>query len=294
MSIGIAVGGPGTDRPDRLLREADTAMYRAKVSGGRHAVYDRSMQERALDSLRMENDLRHAAERGELRVYFQPVVQLDSGRTSGVEALVRWQHKERGLLLPSEFLPMAEETGLILGLGRWVLEEACKEARALPADFSLSVNLSGHQLLQPDFAEQVKIALTKSGFPPERLLLELTETTLIETGAAGAARVEELRALGGRLCLDDFGTGYSSLSYLHALPIDALKIDASFVRALGKDKRKIAIVRSILLLGKGLDIDVVAEGVETREQADLLAGMGCERAQGFLYSRPVPIESLVS
>ncbi len=293
VSIGIALGGPQTERPELLLREADTAMYRAKVSGGRHAVYDRSMQEHALKSLRLENDLRRAIERGELRVYFQPVVQLDTGRTSGVEALVRWEHPSRGLLLPGEFLPTAEATGLILGLGRWVLNEACKQARALPEEVTLSVNLSGHQLLQADLAEQVSGALARSGFPASRLLLELTESTLIETGPAGAARIDELRALGGRLCLDDFGTGYSSLSYLHALPIDALKIDASFVRALGGDRRKIAIVRSILLLGKGLDIDVVAEGVETQDQADLLAELGCLRAQGFLYSRPVPIEVLL-
>jgi EAL domain-containing protein (putative c-di-GMP-specific phosphodiesterase class I) len=250
------------------------------------------MQERALASLRLETELRHAVDRGELRVLFQPVVALPTGELRGVEALLRWQHRERGLLAPAEFLPLAEENGLITELGRWVLEEACIKARALPEGVTLSVNLSPRQLLQADLADQVRRALSHSGFAPQRLLLELTESTLIESGPSGAARIAELRDLGGRLCLDDFGTGYSSLSYLHELPIDALKIDRSFIRALPTDARKIAIVRSILLLGKGLGIDVVAEGVETADQAELLGRLGCERAQGFLYSQPVPMEAL--
>jgi diguanylate cyclase (GGDEF)-like protein/PAS domain S-box-containing protein len=294
MSIGIALGGGETDRPETVLREADTAMYRAKVLGLRHAVFDRSMQEHALAALRTETELRRAAERQELLLHFQPIVELPGRKLLGVEALLRWQHRERGLLLPAEFLPLAEETGIVQDLGRWALEEACAQARALPPEVTLYVNLSGQELLQPGFVDQVRGALDRTSFPASRLLLELTESTLIETGPAGAGRLAELRSLGGRLCIDDFGTGYSSLSYLHQLPIDALKIDASFVRALPGDVRRVAIVQSILLLGRGLGIEVVAEGVETTAQAELLASLGCTRAQGYLFSRPMPLGALLA
>jgi diguanylate cyclase (GGDEF)-like protein/PAS domain S-box-containing protein len=291
-SIGIALGGPATERVEHLLRDADTAMYRAKVRGSRHAVFDSSMHERAMEQLRIENELRRALERGEMRVHYQPIVELSSGRTLGVEALVRWEHRERGLVPPSEFIPLAEETGLVVPLGRWVLDEACRALAALPGHISLSVNLSGRQLLQPEFCAELKEMLARCRIEPSRLRLELTESMLIGNGAAARAALTHLRATGVRLCIDDFGTGYSSLSYLHELPIDSLKIDRSFVGAMGDDERKIKIVQSILVLGKSLGIDVVAEGVETRQQADLLRRLGCEHAQGYFFSRPVPLEQL--
>jgi diguanylate cyclase (GGDEF)-like protein len=291
-SIGIALGGPTTERVEHLLRDADTAMYRAKVRGCRHAVFDSSMHERAMAALRIENELRRALERGELRVHYQPIVDLGTGRALGVEALVRWEHRERGLVPPSEFIPLAEETGLVVPLGRWVLDEACRALSALPERLNLSVNLSGRQLLQPEFCSELKEMLARCRIEPSRLRLELTESMLIGNGAAALAALTQLRGAGVRLCIDDFGTGYSSLSYLHELPIDALKIDRSFVGAMGEDERKIKIVQSILLLGKGLGIDVVAEGVETAQQADLLRRLGCERAQGYFFARPAPLEQL--
>ena len=291
-SIGIALGGPTTERVEHLLRDADTAMYRAKVRGSRHAVFDSSMHERAMAALRIENELRRALERGEMRVHYQPIVELSSGKTLGVEALVRWEHRERGLVPPSEFIPLAEETGLVVPLGRWVLDEACRALAALPERINLSVNLSGRQLLQQEFCEELAAMLARCRIEPSRLRLELTESMLIGNGAAARAALTQLRRTGVRLCIDDFGTGYSSLSYLHELPIDALKIDRSFVGAMGDDERKIKIVQSILVLGKSLGIDVVAEGVETSQQAELLRRLGCEQAQGYLFARPVPLEQL--
>ena len=292
VSIGIALGGPATEHPDDLMRDADTAMYRAKVRGSRQAVFDASMHQRAMAALRVENELRRALERGEMRVHYQPIVNLETGAVVGVEALVRWEHKERGLLAPCEFIPLAEETGLIVPLGGWVLEEACRNMSALPGHLGLSVNLSGRQLLQPDLVEQVTGALSRASLDPKRLWLELTESMLIGNGAAALEGLERLRGTGAHLCIDDFGTGYSSLSYLHQLPIDALKIDRSFVKAMADDERKIKIVQSILLLGKGLGIEVVAEGVETHEQASTLRRLGCQRAQGFFFARPAPLHEL--
>ena len=291
-SIGIALGGPETERVEHLLRDADTAMYRAKVRSSRHAVFDSSMHQRAMAALRLENELRRALERGEFRVHYQPIVDLATGRAVGVEALVRWEHRERGLVPPSEFIPLAEETGLVVPLGRWVLDEACRALSVLPEGITLSVNLSGRQLLQADFGEQLATMLQRRGLNPSRLRLELTESMLIGNGAAAIEALDKLRATGVRLCIDDFGTGYSSLSYLHELPIDSLKIDRSFIGAMAGDERKIKIVQTILMLGKGLGIEVVAEGVETREQVEVLLGLGCERAQGYFFARPGALEHL--
>ncbi len=267
-------------------------MYRAKVRGCRHAVFDSSMHERATAALRMENELRRAMERGELRVHYQPIVEISTGRTLGVEALVRWEHRDRGLVLPSEFIPLAEETGLVVPLGHWVLDEACRALAVLPKDLVLSVNLSGRQLLQPEFCTLLRETLEQRGIDPARLRIELTESILIGNGAAAIAALDQLRETGVGLCIDDFGTGYSSLSYLHELPIDALKIDRSFIGAMVDDERKIKIVQTILLLGKGLGIEVVAEGVETLQQAEALRKLGCERAQGYFFARPAPLEQL--
>jgi Amt family ammonium transporter len=291
-SIGIALGGPETERVEHLLRDADTAMYRAKVRSTRHAVFDSSMHQRAMAALRLENELRRALERGEFRVHYQPIVELATSRTVGVEALVRWEHRERGLVPPSEFIPLMEETGLVVQLGHWVLEEACRALSVLPEGLTLSVNLSGRQLLQPEMGEQLAGMLSRCGLHPARLRLELTESILIGNGAAAIEALNKLRATGVRLCIDDFGTGYSSLSYLHELPIDSLKIDRSFIGAMVEDERKIKIVQTILLLGRGLGIEVVAEGVETQQQADVLRRMGCERAQGYFFARPGALEQL--
>jgi diguanylate cyclase (GGDEF)-like protein/PAS domain S-box-containing protein len=294
VSIGIALAGPHTEAPENPLRDADTAMYRAKLRGSRHAIFDSSMQARAMAKLRTENELRRALERGELRVHYQPIVDLETGRMRGVEALARWQHPDRGMIPPSEFIPLAEETGLVVPLGRWVLEQACLQMRDLPAPITLSVNLSGRQLLQPELIDQVKRALEQSQLDPRRLRLELTESMLIDSGASAMDRLDELRRLDVSLCIDDFGTGYSSLSYLHQLPIEGLKIDLSFVKAMVTDERKIKIVQSILLLGKGLGIEVVAEGVETQAQATLLKRLGCQRAQGYFFARPLPFDQLLA
>jgi diguanylate cyclase (GGDEF)-like protein/PAS domain S-box-containing protein len=291
-SIGIALGGPATERVEHLLRDADTAMYRAKVRSTRHAVFDSSMHQRAMAALRLENELRRALERGELRVHYQPIVELASGRAVGVEALVRWEHRERGLVPPGEFISLAEETGLVVPLGRWVLDEACRAMSVLPEGLTMSVNLSGRQLLQPEFGEQLASVLARCGLPPSRLRLELTESMLIGNGAAAVEALNKLRSTGVRLCIDDFGTGYSSLSYLHELPIDSLKIDRSFVAAMAEDERKHKIIQTILLLGRGLGIEVVAEGVETQEQQQALLKLGCERAQGYFFGRPCALESL--
>jgi len=291
-SIGIALGGPGTERVEHLLRDADTAMYRAKVRACRHAVFDSSMHERVMAALRLENELRRALERGEMRVHYQPIVDLSAGRTVGVEALVRWEHRERGLVPPGEFIPLAEETGLVVPLGRWVLDEACRALSVLPEPLTLAVNLSGRQLLQPEFCDQLRETLARCKLDPARLRLELTESLLIGNGAAAVQALVNLRATGVRLCIDDFGTGYSSLSYLHELPIDALKIDRSFIAAMAEDGRKTKIVQTILLLGKGLGIEVVAEGVETPDQVELLRQLGCERGQGYFFARPAPLEQL--
>src|SRR5207248_2617287 len=296
-SIGIALGGGvNSIRPEDLLRDADTAMYRAKGMGiAKHAVFDVTMHDRAVAVLQLENDLRRAIERGELRVQYQPIVALGSGRIVGFEALARWQHRQRGIVAPSEFVPLAEETGVIGSVGRWVLQEACTQMRRLQANFprdkalTLSVNISGRQVLQPDLVEQIDDTLRATGLDARSLRLEITESVLVENAAAATRCLMRLRQLGLQLCIDDFGTGYSSLSYLHRLPIDLLKIDSSFVRTMGSDEKNRRIVETILLLGRNLGVEVVAEGVETTAQATALHRLGCGFVQGFLFSHPVDI-----
>ncbi|HYV65245.1 MAG TPA: EAL domain-containing protein [Myxococcales bacterium] len=298
-SIGIALGGaPHSLRPEDMLRDADTAMYRAKGMGiAKHAVFDVTMHDRAVAVLQLENDLRRAIERGELRVQYQPIVALGSGRIVGFEALARWQHRQRGTVAPSEFIPLAEETGVIGSLGRWVLQEACTQMTRLQANLprekalTLSVNISGRQVLQPDLVEQIDDTLRATGLDARALRLEITESVLVENAAAATRCLMRLRQLGLQLCIDDFGTGYSSLSYLHRLPIDLLKIDSSFVRTMGSDEKNRRIVETILLLGRNLGVEVVAEGVETAAQASALHRLGCGLVQGFLFSHPLDIEA---
>jgi len=292
-SIGIALSSSGYDRPEDILRDADTAMYRAKENGkARYEVFDHGMHARAVSRLQLESDLRQAVEQKEFCVYYQPIVSLQTGRLNGFEALVRWNHPRRGLVQPADFIPVAEETGLIVPIGQWVLNEACAHVRQWQIDspthrsLSLSVNLSARQVAQPDLLERIKEALEASKLSPHCLKLEITESVVMENAEAAALMFKQLRALGVQLSIDDFGTGYSSLSYLHRFPLNYLKIDRSFVMRLTTENDN-AIVRTISTLARNLGMEVIAEGIETEEQYQQLRMLGCEYGQGFLFSRPV-------
>ena len=293
-SIGIALNTPDYERSEELLRDADTTMYRAKLLGkGRYEVFDKTMHIQAMALLQLENDLRRAIERLEFRLHYQPIVSLKSNRVTGFEALVRWQHPERGLVSPAEFIPVAEETGLIIPIGTWVLREACRQMRAWQVQFpvhsplTMSVNLSGKQFSQPDLIDQIKQILHETGLDPRSLKLEITESVLMENAESAVAMIVQLQNLGIRLSMDDFGTGYSSLSYLHRFPIDTLKIDRSFVNDVDVDAEKIEIISTVVALAWNLGMDVVAEGVETKKQMYQLRALKCEFGQGYFFSRPL-------
>jgi diguanylate cyclase (GGDEF)-like protein/PAS domain S-box-containing protein len=293
-TVGIALSSSAYGRPEYLLRNADMAMFRAKAAGmGRYEVFDRAMHAEALLRLQTETDLRHATERGEFRVFYQPIVSLQDGSIAGMEALVRWMHPERGWISPPDFVPAAEETGLIFAMGGWVLHEACRQLREWQRDIpgcgalSVSVNLSVKQFAQADLLEQVRGVLAATGLPPGALRLEVTESVIVDNLEKAAAMLARLRALGLRVYMDDFGTGYSSLSSLHRLPIDALKVDRSFVSRLGTERDATQLVRTIATLAHNLDLVLVAEGVETAEQLAELRELRTEYAQGFFFSVPV-------
>ena len=294
-SVGLVHGAARYQQPDELLRDADIALYRAKAQGRAcHIVFDAAMHTQAVALLQLENDLRRALDRAEFVLHYQPVVALESGATIGFEALVRWQHPRRGLIYPADFIPLAEETGLIVPLGHWVLGEACRQLvrweAQRPADSTLTigVNLSARQFGLPDLSEQVAAALSESGLPASRLRLELTESTLMEQPAAASTTLAGLRALGVQIQIDDFGIGYSSLSYLQRFPLDALKIDRSFVGNLRHASEATAIIRAVVSLAQALGLQVIAEGVETPDQwADLLA-LGCTSGQGFHFAPALP------
>ena len=296
-SIGIALFGQQACTVDELLKHADLAMYQAKAAGrNTQRFFDPDMQIAASHRAALEADLRRGLHDKELVLFYQPIVD-GKGRLQGAEALVRWRHPRRGMVSPAEFIPLAEQTGLILPLGQWVLEAACAQLVAwsrsvLTRDFFLSVNVSVRQFRQPDFVECVLGALDATGANPERLKLELTESLLMADVEDIIARMEHLRRYGVGFSLDDFGTGYSSLSYLKRLPLDQLKIDQGFVRDLQTDPNDAAIVRTILALADSLDLDVVAEGVETTGQLDFLQRHGCNAFQGYLFGRPMPAEML--
>ncbi|HEV2836221.1 MAG TPA: EAL domain-containing protein [Pyrinomonadaceae bacterium] len=297
-SIGIALSSSGYDRPEDILRDADTAMYRAKENGkARYEVFDHGMHARAVSRLQLESDLRQAVEERQFCVYYQPIVCLQTGRLAGFEALVRWNHPRRGVVLPADFVPVAEETGLIVPIGEWVLQEACKHIRQCQLEhpshrsLSLSVNLSARQVAQPDLLDRIKEALTTSKLNPHCLKLEITESVVMENAEAAALMFKQLRSLGVQLSIDDFGTGYSSLSYLHRFPLNYLKIDRSFVARLTTDDDN-AIVRTISTLARNLGMEVIAEGIETEEQFQQLKMLGCEYGQGFLFSHPVANEEV--
>lgn len=299
-SIGIALGHAEYERAEDLLRDADMAMYRAKARGkARHEVFDAEMHTRAVALLQLETDLRWAIERHEFHLHYQPIVQLQSGHVAGFEALIRWQHPQRGLVSPNEFIPIAEETGWIVPIGKWVLEEACAQLAQWQAEIrsetplSMSVNLSGKQFSQPDLIELVETVINQSGIAPGSLKLEITESAIMEDAQIVTNRLLQLRQLGVRLGLDDFGTGYSSLSYLHRFPLDTLKIDRSFVARLLEDSENREIVRTIVTLGKNLGMDVVAEGVEEKQQLDDLRSLDCQHGQGYYFARPLPADEAV-
>jgi diguanylate cyclase (GGDEF)-like protein/PAS domain S-box-containing protein len=294
VSIGIALSDSSQEPPGDLLRNADLAMYRAKAGGrARHVVFQASMQTDSLSRLDLENDLRRAVERGELRVHYQPIVILDSGRVTEVEALVRWLHPTRGLLVPADFIHIAEESGLVVPIGQWVLEEACRQVAAWQVEFPVkpalmvSVNLSPRQFQQPMLVEQVSTVLRKTGLPPAGLKLEITEGAIMRDVEATIRTLRQLKELGVRIAIDDFGTGYSSLAYLKCLPLDILKIDRSFIKGIGHDPEDTAIVRAIIAMAKSLHLSVTGEGIETAEQAALLRGWACELGQGYFFGRPL-------
>jgi len=293
-SIGIALSAAEYDFSDQVLRDADTAMYQAKAnSNATYAVFEPGMHADALERLRLETELRRAVERKEFIVYYQPIVSLNTNGLSGYEALVRWQHPERGLLNPGDFIQMADETGMIVSIDRLVLREACRQMQEWLAQFPgkglafISTNLSNKQMTQPDLVDYVSRTLTETGLRPEHLKLEITENVILENPEEAIAMLGRLKALGVRLYIDDFGTGYSSLSYLHRLPIDGLKIDRSFIKNMGANGENQQIVRTIMLLARDLNIAVIAEGVETAQQLSLIKAMQCEFGQGYLFSRPV-------
>ncbi|MBI4577063.1 MAG: bifunctional diguanylate cyclase/phosphodiesterase [Planctomycetes bacterium] len=293
-SMGIAQSASGYRDPEEVLRDAETALSRAKAMGrARYEMFDAQMHSRALSQLEAEGDLRRAVDAGELILHYQPIVLLETGRIGGFEALVRWQHPQRGLVPPNEFIPLAEDTGLIVPIGQWVLEEACRQARAWQEriasarDLKMGVNLSARQFSRSDVPSMVKATVERTGFDRVHLRLEITESVVMENRESAAAMIARLKAMGIHLCMDDFGTGYSSLSALHEFPVDTLKIDRAFVSRLGSDDSATGIVQTIILLARHLRMTVVAEGIETAPQLATLRGLGCEMGQGYFFSRPL-------
>ena len=298
--IGIAYSETGYQRPEDLLHDADTAMYRSKAMGkGYNELTDIRRHTHAISGLQLEEDLRGALERNEFVLLYQPIVELNSGRIAGCEALIRWRHPKRGVISPLEFIPTAEQTGLILPIGEWVLEEACRRKQAWHTaglkGLRVCVNVSPRQLHAPNFLDVVGEALKKTKLPAKYLELEVTESVLMENPEAAAQVIEKLRSLGIRIAVDDFGTGYSSLSYLCRFAVHTLKIDRSFVVRLGDDRERTGqVIAALTGLGSGLGLDVIVEGVETESQLALLRSLGCPQAQGWLFSKPQPPDQLES
>ncbi|KRR09718.1 diguanylate cyclase [Bradyrhizobium jicamae] len=298
VSIGISLAPEDGKNPDELLKKADLALYRAKEDGrGTYRFFETGMDARAQARRLLELDLRAALQRNEFEVYYQPIRDVAKDVVVGFEALVRWNHALRGMISPANFIPLAEETGLIVPIGDWVLRQACMDAARWSRDVGVAVNLSPVQFKNPNLVLTVKEALKASGLPPQRLELEITESVLLQNSEATLSVLHELRAFGVRISLDDFGTGYSSLSYLRSFPFDKIKIDRSFVTELATRDDSMAIVRAVTGLGKSLGIVTTAEGVETDEQFDLLRQEGCTQAQGYLFSPPRPateVETMLS
>lgn len=293
-SIGIVLGCAEYERADDLLRDADLAMYRAKSKGkGRYEIFDAKVHSGTLTLLQLEIDLRRAIENNEFILNYQPVVSLNSEEISGFEALVRWQHPIRGIVPPNDFIPIAEETGLILPIGRWVLREACLQLHRWQQQFPdtkdlvMNVNLSARELEQKDLISQIRKVLKETKIDPHCLKLEITESVIMKNAEQAIKTVKDLRDMGIRVSIDDFGTGYSSLSYLHRFPIDTLKVDRSFINRIGAEGEHSEIIQTIIKLAANLGMDVVAEGVESEEQLNFLKDMNCEFGQGYYYSKPL-------
>jgi predicted signal transduction protein with EAL and GGDEF domain len=296
-SIGIALGTSGRELPTDLLRNADVALYRAKDNGkATWEVFDTAMNLLALGRLDLEGDLRRAIEQGEFAVHYQPQLELATGEIVGWEALVRWMHPERGPLPPAAFLSVAEETGLIVPIGSWVLEEACRQAKEwqdrLPvayAPLKMSVNISARQLQRPDeLVQEVVRVLEKTGMDPDALVLEITESMIMGDAERSVGVLGRLKDLGVRVAVDDFGTGYSNLAYLKRFPVDILKVDKSFVDGLEGNSEDMAIVKAVVSLARALGMSIVAEGIETTKQIERLQALGCQLGQGYYFSEPLP------
>jgi diguanylate cyclase (GGDEF)-like protein len=308
-STGIVVGvgdqlSPSKNQAEDLLRHADIAMHRAKAQGGtRYEVFDTAMYLQFKTLSKLENDLRRAIANNEFQVYYQPIVCLENHKIVGFEALVRWMHPQRGLLLPAEFIQLAEDTGLLVLIDWWVLRSACFQMRQLQEEFpthpplTLSVNFSSKQFAQPNLVEKIQQILQETGIKAQNLRLEITESAIIQNSEAVSVTFSKLKALGINLYIDDFGTGYSSLSYLHRFPIDTMKIDRSFISSIDSHIEKLAIVQAIVTLAHNLKMDVIAEGVETIEQLSQIKELQCQYGQGYLFSKPLnsnAVKALIS
>jgi diguanylate cyclase (GGDEF)-like protein len=288
-SVGIAMAPADGNEPDQLLRNADMALYRAKSEGrGTYHFFQPEMDKQLQARRGLELDLRKALAEGQFELYYQPLIEIASGEVSGFEALIRWNHPERGLVPPDAFIPVAEEVGLIVPMGDWVLRQACKDAASWPGNLTVAVNLSAVQFRSATLALSVVGALGQSGLAPSRLELEITESVLLQDDQAVLDILHQVRELGARISMDDFGTGYSSLRYLRSFPFDKIKIDRSFIRELGRESEGIAIIRAITKLGQSLGMTTTAEGVETKEQLEILRAEGCTQGQGYLFSPPRP------
>ncbi|MUG99880.1 EAL domain-containing protein [Scytonema sp. UIC 10036] len=299
LDIGIVNSTIGYNLPEDFLRAADTAMHYAKLQGRDSTiVFEKAMQQRAIERLQLENDLQQAIKSQQLYLSYQPIISLKTGLIAGFEALLRWRHPTKGTVLPTEFIPLAEETGLIVPITQWVLETASRQLSLWQKEFfnqsslSISVNLSGIQLTQPNLLEFIDKLLLKVGLKGDNLKLEITESMLVDSTRQVSVILEQLQARNIQLSLDDFGTGYSCFSYLHSLPVDNLKIDRSFVNQIIGNQKKSGIVRAIITLARDLELKVIAEGVETRGQLDILRDLGCDYAQGYFFSKPLETKAV--
>lgn len=297
-SIGLALSNTEYETPEEILRDADIAMYNAKENKLGNAIFDRELRVRAVNTIQIETDLRYAVEDEQFRVFYQPIISLESGHLAGFEALIRWQHPERGLVSPAEFIPIAESSGHIVPMTNWILWQACSQLSrwrwrsAANRSLIISVNLSSKHFTQPDLVETVKHTLKETGLDPRCLKLEITESAVMDNAEDAASTLQALRQIGVQLSIDDFGTGYSSLSYLHRFPIDTLKVDRSFVMRMGANGENSEIVKTIITLSQNLGLSVIAEGVETIDQLETLRALGCSYGQGYFFAKPLPLEEI--